>query len=192
MLWPIVLPFKITFWCIAALIALATIAAPRVKCKRLPTFLAATVLGVLAFVPSCTGVMHVIDARRFGVFDYETFDQVDDFRVERYLPPTARAITLDKQAGGFRARFKITEAGLTSYLDELWERDGNRSVAKREAMPSMAVLDPKLHERYFGDLGWPYLENATEYDSPTAGNGSGFNIWFSPTEGVAYQLAGYW
>lgn len=192
MLWPIVLPFKITFWCIAALIALATIAAPRVKCKRLPTFLAATVLGVLAFVPSCTGVMHVIDARRFGVFDYETFDQVDDFRVERYLPPTARAITLDKQAGGFRARFHITEAELSSFLDELWENNGDRSVVKRGEMSSMAVVDLKSHEHDFGDLGWPHLENATEYFSPTAGNGAGCSMWFSPSEGVAYQRAGYW
>jgi hypothetical protein len=192
MFWSIVLPFKITFWCIAGLITLATIAAPRIKCKRLPAFLGATLLGVLAFVPSCTAVMHVIDARRFGVFEYATFDDVDDFRVERYLPPTARAITLDKQAGGFRARFKITETELSSYLDELWENGGDRSVVKREEMSAMAVVDPKSHEHQFGDLGWPHLEDATEYHSPTAGNGAGCSIWFSPSEGIVYQRAGYW
>ncbi len=192
MLWPMILPFKITFCCIAGLIALLTLAAPLANRKRLHAFLGAKLLGILAFIPSCTAVMHVIDARRFGVFEYATFDDVDDFRVERYLPPTARGITLDKQATGFRARFQITETELSSYLDELWENDGDRAVVKRGGMFAMAVVDPKSHEHDFGDLGWPHLENATEYYSPTAGNGAGCSIWFSPSEGVAYQRAGHW
>ena len=192
MLWPFILPIKITFSCIAGLIAFATIAAPLVKWKRLQVFLGATLLGVLAFVPSCTAIMNAIDGRRFGIFEYATFDDVDDFRVERYLPPTAQAITLDKYAGGFRARFKITEAELSSHLNELWENYGERSMVQRGDMSAMALVDPKSHKLYFGDLGWPHLENATEYHSPTAGNGAGFSVWFSPSEGVVYQRAGYW
>ena len=54
------------------------------------------------------------------------------------------------------------------------------------------TVDPAAHDLYYGDLGWPHLENATEFYSPTAVNGAGFSVWFSDSEGVAYQHAGYW
>jgi len=90
--------------------------------------------GFVAFVPSCTGIMHVLDGHRFGVFTYATFDEVDDARVERYLPPTATNITIHKQAIGFRARFTITQAQLDAHLDEAWRRyDDGAAIRKRPA-----------------------------------------------------------
>ncbi len=192
MLWPIVLPFQITACVILGLIVLATALAPLAKRRRIPTLFAFSALGLLAFVPSCIGIKSVIDARRFGVFNYATFDEVNDFRVERYLPPTARNITLDKYAQGFRARYAISEAELTAYLDELWAKYGDRSSSKRGELAAMATVDREFHKLRFGDLGWPPLDDATERFSPTAENGAGFSVWFSPKEGFAYEQAGYW
>ena len=110
MLWPLVLPFKITFWVLAGLVATATVFAPVAKCRRSRTLLVSLLAAALLFVPSCSAVMAVIDANRFGLFQVASFDEMDDFRVRRYLPPEARDITIEKQAAGYRARFKISNS----------------------------------------------------------------------------------
>lgn len=192
MLWPVVLPFQITACVFVAVVVCATILAPIIKWKRLKTFLGVSIFSMLAFVPSCAGIMHVIDAQRFGVFEYATFGDVNDFRVERYLPPVARDITLDKYAQGFRARFTITQAELDAFLDQLWDKYGERSAVPRGGMWSMEIVDANAHELYYGDLDWSHLENATESFGPSAANGAGFSIWYSAAEQLAYQRAGYW
>ena len=149
-------------------------------------------LGVVGFIPSCTEIMKIIDAKRFGVFSYASFKDVSDFRVERYLPPDATQITLDKYPQGFRARFTISKEQLDSYLDELWDRYGAYSAVKRGKMFSMDRMDLESHSQRFGDLSWAHLKDATEYFSPTAANGAGFSVWYRPTEGIAYERAGYW
>ncbi|WP_148080025.1 hypothetical protein [Roseimaritima ulvae] len=188
MLWPIVLPSKITACVLLALVFVVTV----VKWRRVPTFIGITLLSLIAFVPSCTGIMRILDADRFGVFEYASFDNVDDFRVERYLPPAATNITVDKYAQGFRARFTISQSQLDAYLDDVWRKYGDRSVVSRGEMLAMETVDEQSHQLYFGDLGWPYLDDANEVHGPTAGNGAGFTIWFSPSEGVAYQRGSYW
>lgn len=192
MLWPIILPFKITACVLLALIVLATLASPLVKWRRAPTFFVVTLLSFFAFIPSCATVMHFVDAKRFGVFDYASFNDVDDFRVERYLPPAATSITVDKYAQGFRARFTISQTQLDAYLDSVWDSYGDRSVVKRREMSSMDIVDAESHVLYYGDLGWPHLEDATEFFGPTAANGAGFSVWYSPSKGVAYQRGSYW
>ncbi len=192
MLWTLVLPFKITFSLLAALVVIATAIAPALKWKRGKTFLISALAACLAFIPLFAGVMAFIDTQRFGVFEYATFDDVNDFRVERYLPPAATKITLDKYPQGFRARYTITEPDLIAYLDDIWERYGDQSAVKRGEMHSVSVVDRESHELRFGDLGWPPLDAAIEYHSPVASNGAGFSVWCSPQEGVAYERARYW
>jgi hypothetical protein len=192
MLWPLVLPFHITFWCLAALVAIATAVAPALRWKRRRTFLIAVFVACVTLIPSCAGIMAIIDTHRFGVFEYDTFAEVKDFRVERYLPPTATAITIEKRPQGFRARFSIAEGDLMAYLDDLWRQYGDKSIVKRGEMASMSVVDHESHELQFGDLGWPPLDGAMEYHSPTAENGAGFFVWYSPKRRIAYQRAGYW
>ncbi|TWU22966.1 hypothetical protein Pla52o_24990 [Novipirellula galeiformis] len=136
--------------------------------------------------------MEVLDTKRFGVFDYETFDEVDDFRVERYLPPDATNITVDKYAQGFRARFKISQTNLDAYLDQVWRSYGDQSVVERGEMSAMRVVDEESHDLYYGDLGWAHLGDATEVYGPMARNGAGFTVWFSPSKGIAYQRGSYW
>ena len=192
MLWPIVLPFKITACVLLAVVFLATLAAPLARWRRVPTFVGVMVLSFLAFVPSCTGIMNILDAKRFGVFDYQTFNEVGDFRVERYLPRVARDITVDKYAQGFRARFTISQTQLDAYMDEVWSTYGDQSVVKRGEMSAMELVDKKSHDLYYGDLGWPHLDDATEVYGPTAGNGAGLSVWYSPSKRIAYQRGSYW
>jgi hypothetical protein len=192
MLWPLVLPIEIAFWLIAGIVIATTLLASPLKWNRRKTFLVAASLGIVAFVPSCAAIMSVLDKHRFGVFQCSTFGEVDDFRVERYLPPTARDITLDKYAAGFRARYRIREDELQAYLDDLWARYGDRSTTTRRELQNDPIADPETFNLHFGDLGWPPLAKAKEYQGPVAGNGAGFSIWYSKSEGIAYERAGYW
>ena len=192
MLWPIVLPFKITFWCLAVLVGIATAAAPLFKWKRRSTFLIASLIAWVAFIPVCAGIMVVIDRQRFGVFEYGAFDDVNDLRVERYLPTAATAITIDKLPQGFRARYTITEPELIRYLDDLWTRYGELSIDKRGEAHSISERDREYCESLFGDLEWPPLDDAIVHESPRARNGAGFSVWYSPKECLAYQRACYW
>lgn len=192
MLWSILLPLKVTFCFLVGVVTILTVLAPIAKLKRVPTFWFATIFSAVAFIPSCTLIMNAIDRQRFGVFEYATFDDVDDFRVERYLPATATDITIDKNAQGFRARYLIGEAELFSYLGELWRRHGDRSVVRGDEVSEISNVASEYFDLHFGDLGWPHLLNATEYSSPVAENGAGFFIFYNASEGVAYERAGYW
>ncbi len=192
MLWTLILPIQITACVMACAIVCMTLAAPLAKQRRLPTCLVACSLGLVAFVPSCAGVMKIVDARRFGLFTYETVADVRDFRVERCLPPTARNITLHKQAQGFRARYTISEAELESYLDDLWVRFGHSSMIHRGESLNGKDVPEECHRQVYGDLGWPHLPDAVAFSGPSAVNGAGFSVWFSPSEQTAYELAGYW
>jgi hypothetical protein len=191
MLWPLVLPVQFTLAILFGCVVVVTVFAPHAKLKRLPVFLVASFLAIVAFIPSCSVVMRVIDGHRFGVFEYPTFAGVADMRVERYLPHAATEITLEKRAGGFRAKFRIDEAQLRSYVDASWNESGGRSVAKRDESSSIALKDTQWH-RLFDDLGWPPLDDAKEFQGPTAANGAGFVVWYSPSKSIAYERAGYW
>lgn len=192
MLWPLILPVTITFWCLTALVAVVTVASPAFKWKPGKTFLTAASLAFIAFIPSCAGIRAIVDAKRFGVFEYNSFADVNDARVERYLPPAATSITIEQYPMGYRARFSITEADLMSYLDDLWARYGDRSAVKRGETRAMSPVDREYHDLEFGDLGWSPLEDATEYRGPIMENGAGFFVWYNPKKGIAYQRANYW
>ena len=192
MFWPILLPLKITCVCLIALVMIATWYAPSMKWKRPKTFFIAVALAGILFVPSCAGIQTIVDLQRFGVFEYDTFADVKDFRVERYPPPTASSITVDKNPAGFRAKFTITEPELLKYMDETWVQYGHVTVNKREEAVALdAFLLDSLDQR-FENLGWPSLTDAVEYDGPRAPNGAGFTIWHSADKGIAYLSGGYW
>ena len=104
MLWPLVLPFQIIFYFLVGMLILAVIGLRVIKREWRRSFLWALGLIVLVFSLSFPYVMSEIDARRFGVFSYATFNDVQDQRVTRYLPPTAHDIIVEKQRQNFRAQ----------------------------------------------------------------------------------------
>ena len=190
MLWPIVLPFKITFWVLASLLAAAVLAAPLLNRQRSRVFLWGFPMALMAFVPSCSIVMSVLDRSRFGVFDYNTFAEVQDIRVETYLPPTARDITLEKAAQGFRARYQVEPDSLEDWFDQMWSKYGEQSVSEQQT-PTFGTMSQEQFELEFSGLGWPRPDEVTTFEGPVAGDGAGFTIWYDAETGMAYERGYY-
>jgi hypothetical protein len=192
MLWPIVLPVQLTFWIMLAMIAIATLAAVALKWKPNRVFVGSVALACVAFIPSCTGIMSILDARRFGVFQYASYGDVQDFRIYRYLPDSARSITLEKTAMGHRAKYSITEAEMRDYIDRLWKECGENSATARSELEEGQVVKPEEIEYQFRKLGWPPLTNAIRFHSPVQRDGGGAEYFFDLSTGTAYHHAGYW
>ena len=136
--------------------------------------------------------MAIVDAQRFGVFQYGVFSDVNDSRIERHLPTNARNITLEKRATGHRAKYSISESDLKEYLDGQWAQHGNRSSIPRAELREGAPVAREQFDLRYGDLGWLPLENAVEFHSPVASDGSGATYFFDARIGTAYHHAGYW
>ncbi|SIO26272.1 hypothetical protein SAMN05444166_3322 [Singulisphaera sp. GP187] len=194
MLWPLALPFKITIALLMALVALLTALAPIVKWKRGKMFKISLACGCLALIPSCMGIMAIIDSQRFGTFQYNSGSEVNDFRVERYLPAKARNITLKKISAGHWAKYSISKADLLSYLDAIWDRYGEYSVTSRDQLHDgePVSVDSIDYDRMFADLKWPALKNPIEFHSPIGKDGDGAIYYFDATTETVYHRAGYW
>lgn len=186
-----ILPAEIAFWVLTAIVLLVTVFAPVMKWKRVKAFGIVSLLAVLAFIPSCMGIMATVDSQRFGVFRYDSYSEVDDFRIERYLPTQARDITLDKYFTGHRAKYSISQSELTDYLDGLWDRDGQYSAFARDDLNDGVTVSSDDFEYFFADLGWRPFE-AIEYHSPVQSDGGGAFYYFDPSTGTTYHCAAYW
>ncbi len=192
MLWPLELPVKITFGILIAFVFLATVGSKRMKWEPRSTFAISLLIAFLGFIPSCIVVMKIVDARRFGVFEYDSFDEVQDFRVERFLPPAARKITLKKSFIGHHAKYLISESELKSYVDGLWDRYGKNSVVPRSKFKDGEPVKGEEIEMDFQGLNWPRMKEAIRFYSPTEDDGGGATYFFDPASGTAYHRAGYW
>ena len=192
MFWPIVLPLTITCCLLAAFIALMTALAPILKWKRGTLFGLSLLLALIVLIPSCLGIMSLMDSRRFGTFQYSTYADVKDFRVERYLPTSARNITLNKLASGHRAKYSISETELMAHLDRLWDESGERSSISRDDMNDGVRVPAESIEHIFKDLGWPSFYKAIKLHSPVQRDGGGATYYFDPISGTVYHRAGYW
>jgi len=174
-------------------VILATAVAPRFRKPRWKVLRGGICLTILLFVPSCSMIMRGLDHFRFGTFHYSTTAEVNDFRIERYLPVSATEITVVKSPSGFAAKFKIDKTSLEQWQDELWGKWEEFAVYPRYQEEEVEIpesLMPFL-PRYYGELNWPPLEKPIKYEGPRAENGAGYTIWFSESEGIAYQGAGY-
>lgn len=192
MLWPLVLPLQITCCILAVVIAAGTVVAPSLKRSRRKTFVVLTIVSFVLFIPSCAGVTAIVDAYRFGTFQYSAFGDLQDFRVERYIPKVARNITVNKYAMGHEAKYSIAESELKSYLDQLWDTYGKNSAIPRDQLNDGAVASADKLKAEFAGLNWPLLENAVELHSPVEGDGGGATYYFDKESSVVYHRAGYW
>lgn len=188
MFWSAILPFQITVVLWAVIIIAVTYYAPKLGRKRVSTAWLSIALAFLMFIPSCMVIQTVAAPFRSGVFHYDSFAQLNDWRVERYLPEFATDITLEKPAhtNGFRAKFVIPKTALEEWFDESWEQGKGYSVFDRKEAQEISA-SPK-----FSELGWPELPDAEQYVGPCESDGGGYIIWYSETEGIAYEDAGYW
>ena len=124
MLAPLVLPFKITF----VVFAVAWTGAALLMRKPKPIAIVSVLLTLL-FVPSCIGVMKIVDSYRYGRFDYASVKEVpDDGYIE--LPDTATSITA------------VSYTHLASQVnnEEVWRRT-DRVLSDREPRITRQISD---------------------------------------------------
>ncbi len=192
MLWPLVLPLQITITLLIALVALLTALAPIVKWKRGKMLGISLAFGCLALIPSCMGIMAIIDSQRFGTFQYNSVSEVNDFRVARYLPAKARNISLKKFPDGHCAKYSISKADLLSYLDANWEKYGQHSAIARDQLHDGEPVSVDSIGHVFADLQWPALKDPIEFHSPIENDGGGATYYFDATADTVYHRAAYW
>jgi hypothetical protein len=186
MLWSIILPFQITVGLWASVLVAIWFLAPSYGKRRVAYVLPALFLAFVLFIPSLKGVMNIVDNYRFGVFEHADFTSINDWRVEHYFPEAATNITLEKDRGGFRARYSISNSDLEKWLDNIWHEWRDISHRTREKAQAIASTPQ------FDDLGWVLPKGAVKYEGPRKRNGAGFTIWYSESQGIAYEDAGYW
>lgn len=194
MLWPFVLPFQITVALMIALIIGLFWFGKRRKWQAGNSDIAAICLPPLLFIPSCVATTYVVDFFRFGTFHYPDHDAIDDFRVERYMPPAATDITVFKHysGNGYRARFTISQQDFDAWHGEFWDKYGEYSNMDRAEDDGKAASDPDNFHRWFGEFNWSLPTDAVSYRSPGASNGAHYNVEYSPTQQVAFLTSCYW
>ena len=193
---PTVLPFQITaaafaiLWCVCA-IALRT---P----KRIAWL---SFAAVLLFIPSCLGVMAVVDLQRYGRFDYATTSEIPaDEYIE--LPATATDITLYRNGAGHWAKFMIDTPTLQSWIDERrsLRPDLNRhhdadewlATANEPQRPDMLELNQRIFGDQFPTTGWTYDPSMLQVHVSRSDRGGGYTVWHVPSTGDTFLSAGYW
>lgn len=193
MFWPVILPFQITCGIlIVAVVALTALASPK-NWTRGKTFLNYSAIAIVAFIPSCASIMMAVDAVRFGDFTYVSFDDIPDFRSQRYLPEVAVDIQMRKHSNGYRARYSISAQDFESYLDHLWEKYGEHSAVKRGGFDDEGdSVSPESFNRIFGNLGWNCPTNAVVYYSPGERDGGGATYYVDAESGLVFQRTGFW
>ncbi|WDQ15426.1 hypothetical protein [Rhodopirellula sp. P2] len=195
---PLVLPFQITvaafavLWCLGAM----TLRSP----KRISWL---TLAGMLLFIPSCVGVMAVVDLQRYGRFDYANASKVPrDGYIE--FPADATDIILYRNGAGHWAKFAIDTPSLRSWVDERrsLRPDLNQHHDDDEWLPKlggpqwqqqhMIELSQQVFSDRFPDTGWIYDPSMLEVYVRRSDRGGGYTLWHVPSSGDTYISARYW
>ena len=193
MLWPLILPFQITCGLLSLSVIAFTILASPKNWKRIETFFLYSGIALLAFIPSCTCVQMAVDAVRFGDFSYASYDDIPDFRSQRYLPGNATDIRMRKHGNGCLARYKLPASDFEAYLDEQWKAFGKHSAHQRgDFHDEGKSFSPESFQNTFAGLGWDCPKNGIAYYSPSEGDGGGAKYYVDAANGVVFQRTGFW
>lgn len=139
------------------------------------------------------GIMMAVDAVRFGDFSYDSYNDIPDFRSQRYLPENATEIEMRKHANGYYARYKLSTGDFKSYLDGLWKKYGEyAAVARGDFFEEGKSVDPESFRTTFGDLGWDCPSDAIVYYSPREGDGGGATYYVDSGSDLIFQRTGFW
>lgn len=128
-----------------------------------------------------------------GKHSFKTAAEVLDPRIKPFLPPQATEISLLSERNGHYARYKVDENHFKKFLDGLWEADKGRSAHKRESMSGEGKpVNREAMGKCFQAAGWPPLDKAIQYHSPSRSNGAMTTFYYDREAGIAYQDTGYW
>jgi hypothetical protein len=192
MFWSLVLPAQITFWGLTGIVLAATAYAHRNKKRVRRVFVRGLLLSILMFIPSCMGVIFVIDYFRFGVFNYPDSRSVNDHHLQTFLPEAATDITIENSNSQHLAKFKINKESLDSWHDQTWKRYGRDSTIPKNQLDVREQADVAEFTIRFLHLGWTLPSDAVLYHGPVSSRGSSYTIWFSESENTAYERVTYW
>ena len=116
MFWGIKLPFQITL-ILFIVIIITFIFVGKKRDWNLPkTLLRLNLALTILFIPSCTAINMVVDHFRFGVFQYASFNELNDYKSKRYTPIDATNIVVEKAYSGQIAKYNISKTDLLKYL----------------------------------------------------------------------------
>ena len=194
MFWPLILPFQITLVLMIPLFIIVLLIGSRWKMPTLTRVYAAICLPLALFIPSCAAVSYVVDYYRFGLFHYDSFDAINDFRIERYMPPAATDITVFKHYGGngYRARFTINPKDFEDWHNDFWVAYGKFSNFQRDNDDGLVASDTNGFQYLFGEFKCSMPSDSVQYHSPIAANGSHYTVHFSPSQQIAFLTGCYW
>ncbi|MDG2221362.1 MAG: hypothetical protein P8L85_08285 [Rubripirellula sp.] len=128
-----------------------------------------------------------------GKHRFQSADMVADPRIKPYLPRKATDVVIFSERGGHYARYKVTLDDFTEFLDELWKRDGDTSVQKRDEIDrERKPVGPSVTEKFREVAGWAPLEDAIHFSGPTKSNGAMTSFFYDRATGTVYHDRGYW
>lgn len=196
MLAPVVLPFQITvalfavLWCLGAF----TLRTP----KRIAWL---SLAALLLFIPSCTGIMAIVDLQRYGRFNYADASEIPhDGYIE--LPESAKDITLYRNGAGHWAKFKIDTTTLRAWIDDrralqpdLYQyHDDDEWLAKPRNTQAQDERnqEQQVFANRFPDSGWVYDPMMVRVRVTRSKRGSGYTLWHLSATGDTYLNASYW
>lgn len=185
---PVVLPFQITV--VVFVVALVAI---RILLRRKTALAIALLFSFLLFVPSCIGIALIVDAIRYGQFEYATATEIDDPYVK--IPKSARSITLHKYSSGHEIRFACEYEELVTWMKSVDDRR-NQFAATTPFELDKGLVDAKVRRQSFGNLfarhGWSMPDDVVHYKGWRSARGSGFDVWYSPSNSTGFIRDGYW
>ncbi|NUM56158.1 MAG: hypothetical protein HUU46_21165 [Candidatus Hydrogenedentes bacterium] len=190
--WPSMLPAKITLAILAGIVLTATIVAQRKRRKGTRVFAFGAFIAIVVFIPCCIVVQKFTDPYQLGVFVHQDYHDVRCDFARIFLPETATDITVDQQINRHVAKFVISKPQVEAWLDQQWATRGKQSIKPRASKNEHRELGPEWWVERARELGWQVPSDLVAYDGPFWQSGASATIFFSESEGFAYQVAYYW
>lgn len=175
------LPLQITFWSLVVLAAMAFAVAPLLRLRRRVVAVAAIPTAAVLFLPLLLGVGEIVDRFRYGIFTYATATEAIDKYVS--LPPEATSISVVRYASGHEARFSISEIDLRRWLRTLPPPD--------PTLTWLGTAQERLHRR-IGAHGWAIPTDIEFFPGAVSARGGGQDVYYSPSQQLAFITAAYW
>ena len=183
----LVLPFLITFGLAVVSFILMPLLGKKVfGLKKRISFIRSALVVLVLFIPSCIGIMKIVDPFRYGTFTYSTPEEIYDRRIRRWMPPTATDVVVHRSDVGHLAQFTVDKNALMEWLPQICKEYAFCKEIIGPRMLDTTDLITVSNSRLYKDVVWKYPEDSGGYDAHLSGNGAGFTIWYSESLNVGY------
>ncbi len=190
---PVILPLQMTCVVVALMTLMAAVLWERQTKRVLLSVALGFLTGFVLFIPTLFVVGAIVDACRYGKFEYARGAEIRDPYVE--IPESVTNVTLYKYASGHEVRFQIDEATLLAWMDSVTKKRGEFSKAtpfEREEQSTSGEFSQHEWEWRFGRRHWARPADIVKYNGWHSGRGAGFDVWYSAESQTAFISAGYW